>query len=162
MTCVYILFPLRSRGTKRKSLSVGDARLAVQACDDGTFRSDMAADMLTEQGGYTNLSVIEGGIDGYAEPPRSRRVCCMSCMPRFLLSGVLGCVRTDTWFMIRSRRRTRSSGRWSSRCIERPVRRRRPAMRRPTPRRCRPAMRRLNASSQRCAPRRAAPHPTFH
>jgi len=35
------------------------------ACDDGTFRSDMAADMLTEQGGYTNLSVIEGGIDGY-------------------------------------------------------------------------------------------------
>jgi rhodanese-related sulfurtransferase len=43
---------------------VGDVRLAVQACDDGTFRSDMAADMLTEKGGYTNLSVIEGGIDG--------------------------------------------------------------------------------------------------
>ena len=36
------------------------------ACDDGTERSDIAADILNEHG-YTAIQAIEGGIDAYLE-----------------------------------------------------------------------------------------------
>eukprot|EP00854_Cymbomonas_tetramitiformis_P018136 gene18136-21603_t len=38
-----------------------------RACDDGTFRSEVAAKNITEKLGYTQVKVLEGGLDAYTE-----------------------------------------------------------------------------------------------
>ena len=35
------------------------------ACDDGTFRSEKAAAAIVDKCGYTQVKVIDGGIDAY-------------------------------------------------------------------------------------------------
>ena len=37
----------------------------IIACDDGTFRSNKAADAIMSKLGHTNVKVLEGGIDAY-------------------------------------------------------------------------------------------------
>ncbi|KAK3280966.1 hypothetical protein CYMTET_11220 [Cymbomonas tetramitiformis] len=39
----------------------------IIACDDGTFRSEVAAKNITEKLGYTQVKVLEGGLDAYTE-----------------------------------------------------------------------------------------------
>ncbi|CAL6419040.1 unnamed protein product [Bathycoccus prasinos] len=37
------------------------------ACDDGTFRSELAHKLITQKLGYSQVKIIEGGIDAYIE-----------------------------------------------------------------------------------------------
>ena len=36
-------------------------------CDDGTFRSEVAFKRISEKLGYSNVKIVEGGMDEYLE-----------------------------------------------------------------------------------------------